>query len=84
MGMPPVQLLTLLVSREEEVVNLQLKLKSNIVNAALYEVGGELQKSNIPQKEDLMNESFSSPICWNAVNDYMQFENQLEDSYCKQ
>eukprot|EP00957_Ditylum_brightwellii_P156117 11883332-Ditylum_brightwellii.AAC.1 len=71
MDMPPVQLSTLLASREEEVVNLQFKLKSNIVNAVLDEVGGELQMSNIPQKEDLMNASFSSPICWNAVNDYM-------------
>eukprot|EP00957_Ditylum_brightwellii_P181775 13847564-Ditylum_brightwellii.AAC.1 len=81
MDMPPVQLLRLLSSREEELVNVQLKLKSNIVNAALDKVGGELQITNIPQKVDLMNASLLSPIYWNAVNDYMQFENQPEDSY---
>eukprot|EP00957_Ditylum_brightwellii_P211718 15366505-Ditylum_brightwellii.AAC.1 len=63
MGMPPVQLLTLFASREEKVLNLQLKLKSNIKDAVLYEVGGELQTSDISQKEDLINGSFSSPIC---------------------
>eukprot|EP00957_Ditylum_brightwellii_P186896 14232447-Ditylum_brightwellii.AAC.1 len=51
MDMSPNQLSTLLASRTEGVVNLQVKLKSNIVDAALDKVGGKLQISNIPQKE---------------------------------
>eukprot|EP00957_Ditylum_brightwellii_P209940 15364387-Ditylum_brightwellii.AAC.1 len=63
MDMPPVQLLTLLASREEEVAKLQLKLKSNIVGLAIDGFENQPEDSYLKQK-------LAISTCVEAINSY--------------
>ena len=77
--MPPVQLSTLIASKEEEVVAFQEEIKSNVVDAGLKEVEFAVNVCNIPTKEELMGATISDPLDWDAITLHSKFVNQSEE-----
>ena len=82
--MPPVQLSTLLASKEEEVIMFQEEIKSNVVDAGLKEVELAVDACNIPTKEEMMGATVSDPLDWDAITLHSKFANQSEESYEEQ
>ena len=69
--MPPVQLLSLLASNEEELVNYRATIKSNMINAAFKEIGVDsMILCEVPTKEELIAASPTSPLEWNHVTSF--------------
>ena len=81
--MPPVQLSTLLASREEESVQYKQRLKSDIIDACFNELGPLVDLFNIPSKVELLN-AFEVTIQWNPVESLLQTDTQSDASFEEQ
>jgi hypothetical protein len=69
--LPAVQQSSLFNEIEEMNKIFMEKIKSNVIDASLKELGANtIEKCNIPQKEDLMSASKGNPLSWDPILNY--------------
>jgi hypothetical protein len=83
--LPAVQQSTLFTEIDEKTMEHQRTTKSNIIDAALKELGDTtLQICNIPSKEELISAKRESPLDWDPVSNFHHNRIQPETSYREQ
>ena len=84
-NLPPVQLASLFLDIETTNITYQENNKSNIIDAAMKELGETTQvQCIIPPKDDLMNAKKESPLNWNAVSSFTKNNIQSDESFEEQ
>ena len=81
---PPVQLSRLMASTEEDIVLYAQKIKTNLINCGLKEMGTCIESCNIPSNNELETASYFTPVDWDAKTCFKKFQNQTDDSYEEQ
>ena len=82
--MPPVQLSKLLASMEEDIVHHRSKMKSQLIDAAIEEVGDGMALCNVPSKQQFEISSSQNQLQWDAVECLNKNPNQSEESFLEQ
>ena len=81
---PPVQLSRLMASTEEDIILYAQKIKTNLINCGLKEMGTCIESCNIPSNNELETASYFTPVDWDAKTCFKKFQNQTDDSYKEQ
>ena len=83
--MPPVQLYTLLLSNEVEMVTYKGTIKSNCIDAALKGMGSACEYiDGLPSKEELLEASLSFTCGWDPVSSIRKNQIQSRESFVEQ
>lgn len=81
---PPVQLSKLMASTDGQIIRYAQKIKTNLINCGLKEMGTSIETCGIPSKEELENATFSTPLNWDAIASFRKYQNQTDESYQEQ
>lgn len=82
--MPSVLVSALLSEHGEEVDRYVKKIREDMVDAAIRELGQAVIDCNIPSRESLVNASLENPVEWDAVANFKKSPNQSDESYIEQ
>ena len=82
--MPPVQLTSILASREEAATKFLAETKEKLTKAVFKEVGDFSTQGSFPTVDDVMNASKSSPYEWDPVACHKKNPIQSMESYEEQ
>ena len=82
--MPSVQLTSIMKSVDEKCEALRNKIKEEVVSSAFKELGGALERCNVPSKEDFLSASKEDPLPWDASNSLQKSHSQPDQSFEEQ
>eukprot|EP00957_Ditylum_brightwellii_P040017 3028499-Ditylum_brightwellii.AAC.1 len=82
--MPAVQLLALLLERDDIFELFKKGLTSDVTRAALREIGDAHERCNIPPFEDLSSATLDNPLHWDPVTNFMISPGQSTASFEEQ